>query len=472
MRKKCLRLLGAGLLVVMLSSSLVGCDNQKEVVEIQPMEVEESVAISFDIIGGKDVMPLGGFYGPKESDWSEDGMAFPETVNEKTYQMIKECGINLILYSLTTADVAGNPVEKMLDLGYEHGIGTFVNDTRIATAFGKNSLTVDEMVDIMSKYMNHPGYAGMYLADEPGTERHSIYNGNEMSNYPELYDKLVRQIDTFAYFNLLPIREMDEKEAYISYVEECLETVKPNYLSYDKYPFEKENVGREDCYFWNLALMREYAQEYKIPLWTYMQCGDQWYVTSDTEEYWPNKNQFDWQVNTNLAFGVQGIQYFPLLEVDYQATAESQRFDSYRSGLFGVQGNKTQWYYYVQEINKHIRAIDHVLMNSVNKGVIASGEKATWATSLCSDKTMIEGTAWRELASVEGEALVGCFNYQGKTALYVVNYSTEYAQKIKLSFVDKYDVTVFQQAKTDYYHADRLTLDMPAGDGVLIVFDN
>lgn len=469
--RKIVRCIGAALAVVMSLSTLVGCSKKAEEVVIEPMEAEESVAISFDIIGGKDVMPLGGFYGPKEAEWSEDGLVIPDTINEETYQLIEDCGINLILYTTTDASAIGNPAMKMLDLGYAHGIGTFVYDGAICYAYGEDGKTVDEMAEIMSEYMNHPGFAGMYLADEPGTAGYTINNGNEMANYPELYDKLVRQMDVFSYFNLLPLTDMDRKDDYIEHVEECLETVKPNYLSYDKYPFEKENLGKEDCYFYNLSLMRDYAQEYKIPLWTYMQCGDQWYLAEDTVEYWPNEWQFDWQVNTNLAFGAQGIQYYSLLEVEGSAQAKSQRYDSYRSGLIGVQCNKTQWYYYAQEINEHIRAIDHVLMNSVNKGVIASGEKATWATSLCSEKTMIEGTAWRELTNVEGEALVGCFNYQGKTALYVVNYSTEYAQNIKLSFVDKYDVTVFQEAEASYYNADSLTLDMPAGDGVLIVFD-
>lgn len=453
-----------------LLAGLTGCGRQKKV-EIEPMEPEESTAISFDIIGGKDVMPITGYYGPKALEWSEDGMAFPESINEETYQLIEDCGINIMAYSVTEANAVNDPVQKMLDLGVAHGIGTFVNDHRIIQAHGENSMTVEEMATLMSDYMNHPGYAGQYLVDEPGTAQYTLSNGHEMSDYVEVYDKLARKIDVFTYFNILPLTDMERKTEYLSYVKEYLETIKPEYLSYDKYPFEKSNAGKEDCYFWNLSIMREYAQEYHVPLWTYMQCGDQWTLTTDTESYWPNERQFNWQVNVNLAFGVQGIQYYSLLEYPLSATAQSERFDTYRSGLIGVQGNKTQWYYYAQKVNQHIGAIDHVLMNSVNKGVIASGEKSKAATSLCSEKTMIEGTAWRELADVDGEALIGCFNYQGKTALYVVNYSTQYAQKIKLSFVDKYNVTIFQQAETSYSNAKELTLDMPAGDGVLIVFE-
>lgn len=468
--KRLLNCLGLVLMLVLLTG-VSGC-NRKTTTEIEPMEPEESSAISFDIIGGKDVMPITGYYGPRALEWSEDGMAFPESLNEEIYQLMEDCGINIMAYSVTEATTVNDLVQKMLDLGAAHGIGIFVNDNRIVQSYGENMLTLEEMAEIMSEYMNHPGYAGQYLVDEPGTAKYTLSNGHEMSNYVEIYDKLTRQMKVFTYFNILPITDMERKTEYLSYVKEYLETVQPEYLSYDKYPFEKSNVGKEDCYFWNLALMREYALEYQIPLWTYMQCGDQWTLTTDTESYWPNEKQFNWQVNVNLAFGVQGIQYYSLLEYPLSAISQSERFDTYRSGLIGVQGNKTQWYYYAQKMNQHIAAIDHVLMNSVSKGVIASGEKAEKATSLCSEKTIINETSWRELKDVDGEALIGCFNYQGKTALYVVNYSTLYAQNIKLTFADAYHVTVFQQAETSYFHTKELTLDMPAGDGVLIVFEH
>ena len=109
-------------------------------------------------------------------------------------------------------------------------------------------------------------------------------------------------------------------------------------------------------------------------------------------------------------------------------------------------------------------------MNSVNKGVIASGEKAISDTAYA-ETSMLEGTAWRELASVDGDALIGCFNYQGKTALYVTNYSYEYAQKVNLKFNGKYNFAVIQNAEANHYTGKGITLDMYAGDGVLIVFE-
>lgn len=108
-------------------------------------------------------------------------------------------------------------------------------------------------------------------------------------------------------------------------------------------------------------------------------------------------------------------------------------------------------------------------MNSVNKGILAVGT----AKKDCGDArdAVIKGNSWRELASVDGDTMVGCFNYQGKTALYVVNYDTEYAQKINLTFHDSYKMQMVQNGEKKLIKAENLTLDMKAGEGVLLVIE-
>lgn len=108
-------------------------------------------------------------------------------------------------------------------------------------------------------------------------------------------------------------------------------------------------------------------------------------------------------------------------------------------------------------------------MNSVNKGVIASGEETKERLALATE-AMLEGTSWRELTSVEGEAVIGCFNYQGNTALYVVNFYDSYAQKIALEFQGKCNFTKIQGAKSEKLSGSEIVLDLAAGEGVLLVF--
>lgn len=113
--------------------------------------------------------------------------------------------------------------------------------------------------------------------------------------------------------------------------------------------------------------------------------------------------------------------------------------------------------------------VDAVLMNSVNKGIIVTGETAKDDTK--ESTYLIDGASWRELKDVEGNAMIGCFNYQGKTALYVVNYEEAYAQKITLNLHAAYNLSVTQNAEVSTVNTNQLTLDMQPGEGVLVVFD-
>ena len=108
-------------------------------------------------------------------------------------------------------------------------------------------------------------------------------------------------------------------------------------------------------------------------------------------------------------------------------------------------------------------------MNSVNKGIIITGEQAK--ADFGSNQFLMEGDSWRELAGVQGDTLIGCFNYNGKSALYVVNYDYAYAQNITLDFVDNFKMKVIQDAKTSYVAGDSLELTLSAGNSALVVFE-
>ena len=223
---------------------------------------------------------------------------------------------------------------------------------------------------------------------------------------------------------------------------------------------------------WRLDLLRSYGEKYQIPVWRYLNGGGQMNDSGnpfDSEAYYPTEGQMHWEVSTSLAYGVKGLSWFTLIQPLQFSYAKTEPYDSQRNGLLGVWGNKTQFWYYAKSANEQVAAVDHVLMNSAHKGVIVSGENATNDTK--GFDAILEGKSWRELANVDGSALVGCFNYQGKTAFYVANYEFKYKQKITLDFLNSYDLTVIQQTETSRVNTNTLTLDMEPGEGVLIVVD-
>ncbi len=472
MRKSLVRSISALLVGITLCASFSGCAKEQEKAEstkpaaIEPMKAEEAKALSFDIIGGNDVMPIAAYYGPYVSTYSKNGESQPEMINDEYYQMIQECGVNLIVYSATDYEYTPEFVLKMLALGETYGVGHFVTDTKVHT----NALALNELAERISNYANYPAFCGIHVVDEPYLEGIIGDGTKDMKDYAPVFEKL-NTLGVTAGSNLLPNWVFYSNEDFEKYVDTFVTTCDIPYLSFDYYVFDKNRNVAE--YFYNLSVNREAANKAGVPLWVFIQAGSQWNDANgrfDSETpYYPNEKQFDWNINTSLAYGAKGIEYFPLVQPYWFAWAESTDFDFERNSLIGAWGNKTQWFYYAKDIQPHIAAIDEVLMNSVNKGVLVSGEQAKNDNAM--SKCVLEGTSWRELADIQGNAMVGCFNYQGKTALYVVNYDMVNAQNIKLTFQGDYKFSVVQDAKKAYYSGSEIQLPMQAGEGVLIVFE-
>ena len=479
MSKKLKRLMGCVFAGTIVLGALNGCAKE-EAVQIEPMEIEEVDTYSLDIIGGSDVMPIIGYYTPTTSWYSAEGSAPRDILTDEYYEMIADSGVNLILSNPRGYNDAPTLMGKALDYAAKYNIGIILTDNTLngeEVRGTENPLTAEKALESMSNYMNHPGFAGVMLYDEPATSYFlstSFAESHRLEKYTEIARVLNDEIGVFTYQNLNPLFDMENKENYDKYLTEYCETQYPNYIMFDLYPSEKQHANKEYAYLYHLATFREFGQKYDIPFWSFIACGSQWNVGNyvpEYESYFPDEGQFDWSANLSLAFGAKGLAYFPMFQPYYYAYGTGQGdYDFQVNGMFGSWGNKNQWYYYAQNMNKHVQVIDEILMHSMNKGILATGEIAQDYCKETRD-ALLEGNAWRELADVSGDAVIGCFNYQGKTVLYVVNASYEYAQKINLSFVDTCNVKVVQDAEANYIKGDSITLDMPAGDGVLLLFE-
>ena len=464
--------------ILMCTILLAGCSpsmNIKNSTDAKIMEPEESKAVSVSFIGGKDVMPITGYIGPYEQAYSADGDVFPDYITDEYYKMISDCGINLITYSFTDYSSSPEAVKKNLELGEKYGVGIFVTDNNVLGKTEQENVTVEELTKEIVNYSNYKAFCGMYMVDEPQTTYYQMGDGSRLlTKYKQVADLLHNKLDILSYCNLYPIIDLTKnKENYEKYVKEFCDILQPKVLCWDYYPFDAYREGKMEVYFYNMDLIRKTATERGIPFWAYIQAGSQW---NDDQEYfdsvkpyYPNEFQFNWNVNTSLAMGAQGIQYFPLIQPYHFAYAETDGWDFERNGILGAVGNKTQWYYYAQQINEHIATIDEVLMNSVNKGVIVTGEQAI--SDMAMTSCVIESGTFNQLKSISGETMVGCFNYNGKTALYVVNYSMENAQKITLDFASSQNVQMIREAEKSYVKGSSLTLDMAAGEGILLVLE-
>lgn len=376
-------------------------------------------------------------------------------ITDEHYKAIAESGINTVFGLYERAENNTEEVKNALKLCEKYnlsyvavgnGMGTFT-DVGLAETSLYQSLLKEKSSAL----------GGVIVKDEPNRKQFAkiakskevlrslfgkkvLYHSNLYPNYATL-SQLYGDGDYPADYS------------YENYVKEYCETYNPQILSYDFYPIHTTYVS--SGYFANMSVIREYAQKYEIPFWTYIQCSS---FRSDIKV--PDEGELMWLVNTSLAYGCKGLQYFTYVD------ALSDGNETFTGSPVDKNGNKTATYEYIKKINKFVAKIDETLMCSFSKGIMISGETPCPVP----ERDIISG--YGDLTAVEGESvLAGCFDYKGKNAYYVINNSLSQNTTAKLTFKNDVEATCFT-LKSDYNTSGKtLSLNLTAGEGVLIVLN-
>lgn len=447
---------------------LIGANTQYTVTEKGTPEPVYS--IGFDIMGGKDVMPIGGWWGPYEPQQDVvNGVELPDYVSDYYFGLMQEAGVNFNVVSPETWGANKQSVEEALDLSAKYNMGYFVYDPVVSDS-GK----LDTMQERLDLYMSHPACIGVHSIDEP--------KANAFDALGKVYERFgeLGYNNQYLFTNLLPNYAADlsgtgSPMVYEEYLREYFEKVDSGFLSFDHYPFTRAGMGTDNMrqYFENLSAVRQVAEENEIPFWTFIQLGGQWNDSGAprdiTYPLFPSEAETYWNINTSLAYGAKAIEYYCIFQpINYIYTLDGFNFEHF--AMFGAAGNINSWYYYAKNADMQIQAIDHVLMNASSEGIITLGRTAS--SNIMGDEK-IESGSFRQLTGITGEtedtnAIVGCFDYLGGTALYVVNYSVYDKQQVTLHFDAKYGYDVVQRGRKVSVAGKDLPLTLEAGEGVLV----
>lgn len=424
-----------------------------------------------------DVMPVLLFGGPYEpSGVTYNGNTQPNFNEDKYWQIAKDIGGTHVVFAWNEYRESADAIHRALDQAQKFGMNYYVRDNMV-TYWSGNLTTLTggaTLEEITKDYINHPACAGVYGRDEPVASQF----GDNAKLMDEIYTNEVFS-GKDVYMNMLPnyatttaFGEYGSYEKFIRGYMESSENIP--YLAYDYYPFTSASQNLDNCnaarFYENLSLIRNVAEEYGVPFWAFVCTGE---LSNPTEyPYYPSKSAYMWNINTYLAYGMKGLQYYSLIQspVDEDLTdaaADSKEWKNYEKfGIIGAMGNLNRWYYYSVEVAQQLKAIDEYLMNARNVGVIATGSRAKY---LGTGKEVITSGTWRELSSVSAnEAVVGCFDYNGYTMLYVLNNDITEKEKITLNFDNNYGYDVIQRGQTASVTGKSLTLTVEAGEGVLV----
>ena len=386
-------------------------------------------------------MPIVGFFGPCKIEDQRRGGEY-DSIRDDIYQKIADAGINMIVYS---ANDYGNPearqiVSDALDMCAKYGVRMCVQDSRLNGTTNEN-----EILQLIDDYKNHPGFGGVHIIDEPTSDSYATVINPEgkkakVADCVAISTILNKKNQIFGYMNLLPYFEwLGSREGYREYVEEFAKSCHPSALSMDYYLFDPNYIVTRPGYFWNLSVMREVSLKYGIPFWNFIQAGTNWNDAQTdldtTDNSTPTEDQMRWNVNTSLAYGAKGIEYFPLIQPFWFAYEKDGKFDFQRNGLIGANGVPTKWCDYVKGNSEQISEIGKFLLRADNKEVLAVG-------TLSQAEAGIYKTDYGVLSSLQTEhlsygAMVGCFEIDGADAFYVVNYHMRADQKFTMHFNKK-----------------------------------
>lgn len=446
----------------------VSCGSSKDET---PYSDKTPYALTFDAIGGEDVMPLAVYYSPYTPANLPNANAAPDFTDEKYIKLFADAGINVFSYAPESYPNAKVSIEKVLTLAEKYNIGYLVNEANLYKMAHRdendnlleelNDYRVSQAIKELSKFKSFIGFS---IYDEPPYEAmEDIGKVNEAINR-------LGEGKYASYVNLLPNWDLKynkgtEDITYEQYIEEFMIKGNGKYFCFDHYVFDKNNY---QLYFQNLDIAKKYCDAYEIPFWTFIQAGGQWNdagIELVSGDYYPTEGQLIWNVNTALACGSKGMQYFPGIEPIYFAYAPEGTYDFHRNGMIGADGSINEWYYYIQKANKQLLACDDVILNSVNRGVIASGS-AVGELEGCN--MLINGGKFHELIKVEGDAIVGCFEHDKQTAIYVVNFSFEEAKDVTLTFDESHSYKAVKRGEESELKGKKIKLHFEAGEAALI----
>ncbi|MEV4356759.1 hypothetical protein [Nonomuraea sp. NPDC049625] len=249
----------------------------------------------------------------------------PHETTAARYREIAEAGIDLVI----TGNYLNDRVilRHALACAEEAGLGVLVaSDPRVDVLMRDLDVDPAPLIGrVVEDYRPFRSFRGVSLMDEPHAEQFARVAAGVAA---------VRAAGAFAYANLLPSHATGPYDAYVG---EFARIVRPDVLSFDRYPFLAD--GFDEGYLADLATVREHARRAGLPAWMYVQT-----LAYDGHRE-PTAAELAWQVNTALAYGYTGIQYFTYW------TPDPARGEGFRPALIDGDGVPTERYGMVRDLN-------------------------------------------------------------------------------------------------------------------------
>ena len=367
-----------------------------------------------------------------------------------------------------------------LDVYHRHGMQALAAIGNPDMADPAQTKAIDEKL----AWADHPATYGYWICDEPAPS--AFANIAKVVAYLRRHDPARPTV-----VNLLPIlstADGDLATPYRATLRQFVETVKPDVLCYDFYPFMAK--GDALFYFLNLMLIREEALRAGIPFINITQA-----IAHENLGYrWPTEHEMRWLSYTTLAYGGQGISWYI-----YNDRADVPALSGFFEDTPDCRVPKPN-YWAVSRTNRDFAAIATELMKLPSRAVYHVGPPqvcgdstdARW-TFLKNDPNEAGNPYWArtvephlplggvplpadsrfqvEPTAVPADLLLGCFGTSARRPSHVLVANLDYRNPVTTTLCGPGTLAVFHAPTRTWTRSplgSRAKLDLPPGGGLLV----
>jgi len=276
--------------------------------------------------------------------------------NERQYQMLENAGFNF-LQNVHSTDLQTKELNlQMAQLAYEHNMQVSACDSRFISF---SSMTAAQIKSIVGEYADVPGVGGVYVLDEPT-------QGTAANLYGPVFQAIKAQVpNLYAHINFLPSSEYASEAAFQSDLTSFVAAAgagNVDYLMYDRYSFPDNGTGSCDYngMMNNLNSLWLAGTQTGVKTGFYLQTAGIRGLNART-----NQNELRFQIYTALGFGIKQLSYFTYWSVG--------ALHNFSDGVIDVDGNPTDLYAPVSELNSEVNHLSDTLINLNAEKVYFSG---------------------------------------------------------------------------------------------------
>jgi hypothetical protein len=342
-------------------------------------------------------------------------------VNDEQYKNLADAGIDIVQNAqIETAAPEQNL--KMAALADKYGMQILVQDNTVSPG----SMSAAEAQAWAERYTNVPGVGGFFLVDEPG----------DATQYAQAF-KAIRDVapEYYSHLNFLPYWAYGSLDASKAAMQSWLDSTSPrtiddpDYLMYDLYPFSTSATSYEGL-FTGLNATRELGLKNDIKTATYLQSIG---IPGNLRR--PNADEIRYEANMAMAYGYKQLSYFTWW-------TPTNRSEPFTDGIMTADGQKTDLYEPVKQLNSEIHALGPTLMNLDAKEVYLTGTNTYGQPTVPSDYfVQSQGSGDLVVSHLVDRA-------SGDDYLFVVNNSFTDEQDVSLTIGDSV-TAVREVSRTD-----------------------